>query len=484
MRSKPDGDILVIEDDADAQANLRDILELDDYRVESATTAAQALDRDDWARYGAIILDRQLPDASADELLPKLHAVAPQAAVIIVTGYADLQGAIAALRQGATDYILKPLEPEALRASLARVAEVRKLARDKERSEAAFRNLVEAAECLIVIVKPDRTIRYFSPYAERLTGYTAEEVLNRDCASTFIPESLTAAVGAEFDRVLAGRGTPGFECQIRCRDGSRRWVVWNSRRLDDDEGGPAILVVGQDISSVKQAQARALQTERLAAIGQVVAGLAHESRNALQRSQACLEMLSLKVRDRPEAQALIARIQAAQDHLHHLYEDVRGYAAPITLDRRDCDLREVWRDVWDNLEPDRRGKDVVLRERADGVSLGCYADPFRLGQVFHNILENALAFCQPPAIIEVRAEAARLDDRPALRVALSDNGPGLSAEERLHVFDPFFTTQAKGTGLGMAIVKRIVEAHGGQIAIGESDQPGACFLVTLPRGSP
>ena len=109
-------DILVIEDDADALANLRDILELDDYRVATATTAAEALNRDDWSRFAAIILDRQLPDASADVLLPMLRAAAPEAAVIVVTGYSDLQGAIAALRQGAADYILKPLNIEALRA--------------------------------------------------------------------------------------------------------------------------------------------------------------------------------------------------------------------------------------------------------------------------------------------------------------------------------------------------------------------------------
>ncbi|MBV8232393.1 MAG: response regulator, partial [Planctomycetaceae bacterium] len=156
MESVRPMDILVIEDDADALINLRDILELDDYRVATATTAAEALNRDDWSRFAAIILDRQLPDASADVLLPMLRAAAPEAAVIVVTGYSDLQGAIAALRQGAADYILKPLNIEALRASLARITERRRLSLAKERSEAAFRHLVEAAECMIVILRPDR----------------------------------------------------------------------------------------------------------------------------------------------------------------------------------------------------------------------------------------------------------------------------------------------------------------------------------------
>src|SRR4051812_44933409 len=118
--------ILVIDDDPDTRANLSDILELDDHRVESAGSAAEALARGDWSTISAIILDRRLPDSSADELLPRLRRAAPDAAVIVVTGYADLQGAISALRHGATDYILKPIEADDLRARLRRVAELRR----------------------------------------------------------------------------------------------------------------------------------------------------------------------------------------------------------------------------------------------------------------------------------------------------------------------------------------------------------------------
>src|SRR5690606_7277617 len=99
-----------------------------------------------------------------------------------------------------------------------------------------------------------------------------------------------------------------------------------------------------------QSEHRAVQSERLAAIGQMVTGLAHESRNALQRSQACLEMLSLEVEDRPQALELVGRIQRAQDHLHHLYEEVRSYATPIRIQRTPTDLGEVWRETWANLE--------------------------------------------------------------------------------------------------------------------------------------
>ena len=164
----------MIEDDPDARANLRDILELRSTGSRRSAARPRRSSKPSSGRFSAIILDRRLPDATAEQLMPKLKAADPDAAVIVVTGYSDLQGAIAALRQGATDYILKPLNPDVLRASLGRIAERKRLALAKERSDAAFRHLVEAAECMIVILRPDHSIVYFSPFAEQLTGYSAE----------------------------------------------------------------------------------------------------------------------------------------------------------------------------------------------------------------------------------------------------------------------------------------------------------------------
>src|SRR5205085_11406219 len=125
-------------------------------------------------------------------------------------------------------------------------------------------------------------------------------------------------------------------------------------------------------------QEQALQSERLAAIGQMMTGLAHESGNALARSQSCLEMLAWEVEDRPEALDLIGRIQKAQDHLRQLYEEVRGYAAPLKLEREVWDLGWIWRQAWDNLALLRQGREANLLEGSDGVDRQCAVDHFRL----------------------------------------------------------------------------------------------------------
>jgi signal transduction histidine kinase len=263
-----------------------------------------------------------------------------------------------------------------------------------------------------------------------------------------------------------------------------RRIEWANRALSGLGGAASVLAIGQDITALEEAQQRALQAERLAAIGEMVAGMSHESRNALHRSQVCLEMLGLEVEDRPEALNLIARLQAAQDDLYPLFEDVRSYAAPVHLDVRACDLADVWREAWAQLAAPRRGREDVLIEAVDGVDLHCAADPFRLGQVFRNILDNALSAVADPARIEIACDPAELEGQPALRVAVRDQGPGLSPEQRRRIFEPFFTTKTKGTALGMAISRRIVEAHGGRIAVGEGGGPGAEIIITLPRGLP
>jgi PAS domain S-box-containing protein len=475
--------VLVVDDDPDTRANLCDILELDDHHVETAGSVAEVLARTDWDRFAAILLDRRLPDGNAEDLLPRLRALAPDAAILIVTGYSDLQGAIAALRLGAADYILKPINPEALRASLSRIAERQRLELARERSEAAFRTLVQTAPCMIVIVRPDHTLLYFSPFAAELTGRATTEVLAADFFRLFLPPEYQSAVEEKLHKALAGKIVREFETPVLCKDGSRRWVLWNVRRMPDYEGQPALLNVGQDITELKQAQERTLQAERLAAIGQMMTGLAHESGNALARSQACLEMLMLEVQDRPEAVDLVGRIQKAQDHLQQLYEEVRNYAAPLKLEREVCGVESVWRQAWANLAVRRQGRQAALHEECAGVDLRCSVDPFRLEQVFRNALENALAACKDPVEIVICCQAVTQEGQLALRVAVRDNGPGLTAEQRQRIFEPFFTTKTKGTGLGMAIARRIAEAHGGLISAGAAPGGGAEIVLLLPRES-
>lgn len=347
--------ILIVDDEPDMVSGLRRVLSLDNYHVETAGSIAEMLNRSDLSHFLAILLDRKLPDGYAEDVLPQLIASAPDSAVIIVTGYADLDSTIAALRNGASDYLLKPVNPNAMRACLAR------------------------------------------------------------------------------------------------------------------------------LSQLKQAERRAVQAERLAAVGEMVAMLAHEARNYLQLIQTHVELLQFKLRDQPEAIRSLGRIEGANDAVGQLLEEVRQYTAPIQLNRKCCDLQAIWRMVWADLATIRENRIVEFREEADGVNLHCVVDAQRLHQVFRNLLENSLAATSDPVHIEIRCCEATIRGISAVCVSIRDNGPGLTEEQQQKVFDAFYTTKSSGTGLGLAIVRRIVEAHGGQIALGAASTGGAEFVITLPR---
>ena len=199
------------------------------------------------------------------------------------------------------------------------------------------------------------------------------------------------------------------------------------------------------------------------------------------RSQSCLEMLTWEVEDKPQALDLIQRIQKALDHMRQLLDEVRSYAAPIKLDRHPWSVAMVWRQAWDNLSLIRQGRDALLQEETDDLDLTLPIDPFRLEQVFRNLFENSLAAAKDPVRIIVRAKTTMLGGREALEISVTDNGPGLSPETKRRIFEPFFTTKSKGTGLGMPIAKRIVDAHRGIIEVDQGTQGGAETRVVLPR---
>jgi PAS domain S-box-containing protein len=345
-------------------------------------------------------------------------------------------------------------------------------------------SLITTAPDIVLVLDLEGRIVRFNPYLEELSGYRLDEVRGQDWVSTFLPERERPGMPEGLREIADDQGNLNHVSRpLRTKSGAERVIEWSNKVLRDGQGERlGILAIGRDITELKHAQERALQAERLAAIGQMVAGLTHESRNALQRSQACLEMLAMELRDQPKALDLIARTQKAQAHLHQLFEGVREYAASIRLERRRCNLASIWREAWSHLQTMWRSRSIALREEIGGVDLQCRADPFRLGQTFRNLLENALAARADPVQITISCLETKLEGRPAVRILVRDNGPGLTPEQAARIFEPFFTTKTHGTGLGTAIARRIVEAHGGRIEAGNNPGGGAEIRITLPRG--
>src|SRR5581483_10497853 len=164
--------VVVVDDDEDTRLNLSDVLELDGYRVEMAGSAKELFARAQWDDVSLVLLDRKLPDGTPEGILPRLRQHAPDAAVIIVTGYADIEGSIAALRSGAADYILKPINADALLASVRRVVKLQQDAREITRlsrvvatGEEQYRSLFESTLDGLIVLDNDQRIVSVNPAA-------------------------------------------------------------------------------------------------------------------------------------------------------------------------------------------------------------------------------------------------------------------------------------------------------------------------------
>ncbi|MDA1251637.1 MAG: response regulator [Planctomycetota bacterium] len=473
--------ILIVEDEPDTQSNLMDILDMFGFEPLAVGSGEKALAHPNLASVDVVLLDRKLPDCMAEELLPRLRLAVPDAGVIIATAYGNLDSTIGALRHGASDYLIKPVNPDALRASIDRCLERKRLELARRHSESAFRNLVESAGSVILIVRHDRSIAYLNPYGEQFTGRSSESVMSRDCLQTFLGHEDTRPFETLFRRISRGKPVPEFEIEVMCDQKQRHWLMCNARPLDDYHGEPAILIIGQNVTARREAERQLLQAERLAAIGKAMTGLAHESRNALQRSQASLDMLASELAENDFAMKLIERIQTAQDDLHRLYEDVREYARPIHVDPKPANLDELLQLAWDELVVKRQGRKTSLLIKVDTDCTECSVETFLIRQVFRNILDNSLAACDDPVEIDARFLDETLNGRPALAILIRDNGPGLPAESRHHVFDEFFTTKTHGTGLGLAIVHRLITVHDGTIELDPEVPSGFALKIVLPR---
>ncbi len=351
------------------------------------------------------------------------------------------------------------------------------LHQEKEFSE----GLLEHAQAIVLVLDVRGRILRYNPYMQELTGVLQQEVKGKSWFTSFIPQRERERLREVFQDTVDRSETSRTVSSIMTQAGRERRISWSSKTLKDVDGKTvAVLSVGQDITDLNQAQQRALQAERLAGIGQMSTGLAHESRNALQRIQACAEMLELVVEGNGEAMDLVRRIKLAQDHMHRLFDEVRGYAAPVNLDCSDCNLGGIWREAWEILMPQWEGRIAELVEEAPNTPLAYYGDHFRLVQAFRILFENALAACEDPVRITITCTPTTLVGTKALQISVHDNGPGLNQEQRERIFEPFYTTKTKGTGLGMAIAQRIVDAHHGKVQVGEGSQSGAEIIVTLP----
>ena len=249
-----------------------------------------------------------------------------------------------------------------------------------------------------------------------------------------------------------------------------RHVVCSQAPLPAEER----VVVVEDVTDLWEMRERAERDERLIGVGRLAAGLAHEIRNPLASVMAILQMLR---EDNPNRQVDLALGEA--ERLNRLVDEFLEASRTPTLRRAQTDIAALATTVTEAFASDPRFVGSVSVELS-AVSIVADIDPDRIRQVLWNLLTNAAQAMPGGGKVGVRVEAAP----DAALVHVADQGVGIAAAELPHIFDPFFTRRAGGTGLGLALVDQIIRIHGGSIAVNSAPGSGTSFTIRLPLGAP
>ena len=354
----------------------------------------------------------------------------------------------------------------------------------RDESEARYRGIVENSLDAIMLTRPDGVIEYMSPATLQVLGWPPEELIGT--RPSIIHPADSERTREMLRQALEGGRGSAYEYRILTRDDQVRWVSHSWAPILHGDQVHMVVSVVRDITERKRLEHELRQAERLATVGQTIADIAHQLKTICLNIRGSASMFDKALAEnRTESmRALWGVFQRSSDRLATLAIEMLEYAALETLQPRRLDLNQLLTDLRQECLGKAGWGAVELRLRLDPRLPAIGTDPVKLGEVFMNLISNAIDACQEQTAGIVAIETQWDEAARRVRVAVIDNGSGIPREALPRIFDPFFTTKgAKGTGLGLAIVQKAVQLHGGEIAV--DSVPGRTALtVTLPAEPP
>lgn len=355
---------------------------------------------------------------------------------------------------------------------------VRRLLRDT----AAFADeIVASLPVGLVVTDPDGRVAMVNAAAERISGVPGRDMLGRPVGE-LLPASLVATAGRLRQAGQAGQtGTAeAVETQIECSFmGAAPVPVGAGVAVARTDEGNVVgdVYILRDLREVRRLEEEVRRREKMAAIGSLAAGAAHEIRNPLSSIKGYATYFGGKFPEGSEERESAGIMVREADRLNRVISELIEFARATEIRPRKAGLGEVAGHSLRLIRPDAAAKGVVVEERglSDGPEI--LLDPDRINQALLNLMLNAVQCMDRGGIL--RVEAGTAGDGRAF-VSVADQGPGMDAATVKRVFDPYFTTKAKGTGLGLTIAHNIVEAHGGELRIESAPGRGSVFTLLLP----
>jgi PAS domain S-box-containing protein len=316
-------------------------------------------------------------------------------------------------------------------------------------------------------------ITYVNDKFCEISKYSREELIGQDhriINSRYHPKDFIRDLWRTIAQGKVWRG----EVRNRAKDGTIYWVDTTIVPFLDDRGKPRqYLAIHNDITARKAAEAQLREQAALTHLGQLAAVVAHEVRNPLAGLRASLQVLEMRAADAPRDRDVIAAMIQRIDELNSKVDDLLLYARPRRPSPQRVDVRALAIEVAASARaaegPDCAAIDVT------GDAVTAFADTEMLRAVLLNVIINACQAGGPPPV-----EAHVSASGPMCTIAVSDRGAGIPEDVRERIFEPFFTTRAGGTGLGLAVVKRLLELQRGTIALEAREGGGTVVRINIP----
>jgi PAS domain S-box-containing protein len=356
--------------------------------------------------------------------------------------------------------------------------EVRASTAQLRESEAKYKTLVEEINDGYFVIQDEGIVFANRAYCE-MHGYALHEVLGQRYYALVAPGSRQRVIEIYRGSHQAGGAPAVFEYMRHHKDG-RTFPTEITAKVVRYEKRFSNIGLCRDISKRVEMERRMRESERMAYVGQITTSLSHEIRNPLSAVKLNLQILSRNPQLRGNDQRRIDISVKEVIRLEGILTELLDFAKPLQMEFAGCGVNRVLSSCAELLEMRFKEKGLSLVQKFDSRIPEIQGDGERLGQAFINLLLNAMEASPVGGKVWVKTQYYHRGPAQSIRIAFEDEGAGVPGETLDDIFKPFFTTKTRGTGLGLANVKRIVEAHGGRVKVGGRQSRGASFQVRLP----
>lgn len=504
LRDKPK--ILVIDDEESIRTLLRISLTYKGFEVSTAEDGEKGIEIFQQERPPIVLVDIKMPGIDGLEVLRQIKGLDPDTEVIVITGHGDMESAIEALKLEASDFITKPIRDEVLMIALKRAQEILwmkeklkeytsnlelkiKEATEELREAHDFqKNLIQSSIDAIIGIDRKGTILIFNEAAEKLTAYKGKEVIHRTSITEIYhpPEVAREIKKKMYSAEYGGAGrVENLEVELLNKHGDKVPIRLSARLLYKD--GEEIGSVGffQDLRKIKGLEKELIESERLSAVGQTVAGMAHYIKNILNGLEGGVYMVNTGLKK--DKQPLLSKgwgiVQNNVAKISDLVMDMLTYSREREPELESCSLNDIAQDVIDLMEEKAKESNVKLVSDFDPSIEMCFLDPAGLHRCLLNLVTNAIDACVFDDNREkdwsVVIKTRKKEDEVQFDVA--DNGMGMTEEIQEQIFERFFTTKgSKGSGFGLLVTQKTIEEHGGRVSFESEFGRGTTFSLHLP----